>query len=35
MPPALAARFTVAELACLRIVADEVRDRGVCSLTIR
>src|ERR671913_889384 len=28
MPPALAARFTVAELACLRIVADEVRARG-------
>src|SRR5918995_3936198 len=34
MPPALAARFTVAELACLRIVADEVRAHGDCSLTI-
>jgi len=34
MPPALAARFTVAELACLRIVGDEVRAHGVCSLTI-
>lgn len=29
MPPALAARFTVGELAALRIVADEVRARGV------
>src|SRR5918995_5422467 len=34
MPPALAARFTVAELACLRIIADEVRTHGDCSLTI-
>ena len=34
MPPALAARFTVAELAALRIVADEVRVYGDCSLTL-
>src|SRR5687767_10261963 len=34
MPPALAARFTVAELAALRIVADEVRLQGDCSLTL-
>jgi len=34
MPPALAARFTVAELAVLRIVSDEVRERGRCDRTI-
>ena len=34
MPPALAARFTVAELAVLRIVSDEVRERGHCDRTI-
>ena len=34
MPPALAARFTVAELAVLRIVGDEVRARGCCDRTI-
>lgn len=34
MPPALAARFTVGELAALRIVADEVRARGACRLTL-
>jgi ribosomal protein S25 len=32
MPPALAARFTVGELAVLRIVGDEVRARKVCGL---
>ncbi|MFG5121731.1 hypothetical protein [Methylorubrum sp. POS3] len=32
LPPALAAHFTTAELACLRIVADEVRTRGSCRL---
>lgn len=32
MPPALAARFTTSELACLRIIADEVRARGSCRL---
>lgn len=32
MPPALAARFSTAELACLRIIADEVRARGSCRL---
>src|SRR3954449_9127862 len=30
MPPALASRFTVGELAVLRIVGDEVRARKVC-----
>jgi len=30
MPPALACRFTVSELAVLRIVGDEVRQHGHC-----
>src|SRR3954454_518253 len=30
MPPALACRFTVSELAVLRIVGDEVRLHGCC-----
>lgn len=30
LPPALAASFTVAELAALRIIGDEVRSRGRC-----
>ncbi len=34
MPPALAARFTTGELAVLRVVADEITTRGVCSLTL-
>jgi hypothetical protein len=34
MPPALAARFTVGELAALRIIGDEVRHHGVCALHI-
>ena len=34
MPPALAARHTTGELAALRIVADEVRGRGVCELCV-
>src|SRR5271169_313632 len=34
MPPAMAARFTQAELAALRIVGDEVRLHGVCALHI-
>ena len=34
MPPALAARFTLGELAVLRIVADEHRDRGCCTLCL-
>jgi hypothetical protein len=34
MPPALAARFTTGELAALRIVADEVRDKSACRLTL-
>lgn len=32
LPPALAARFTCGELATLKVVADEVRQRGTCSL---
>jgi len=31
MPPALACRFTVGELAVLRIVGDEVRQHGCCN----
>ena len=31
MPPALACKFTVSELAVLRIVGDEVRLHGCCS----
>lgn len=35
LPPRLACQFTVGELACLRIVADEIRDRGgVCCLPL-
>ena len=34
MPPALAAKFTVCELAVLRIVGDEVSGQGACALTI-
>lgn len=34
LPPALAARFTTGELAVLRIVGDEVRDKGSCTLPI-
>jgi hypothetical protein len=34
MPPALAARFTTAELAVLRIVGDEVREKGCCARSI-
>ena len=34
MPPQLAAQFTTGELAALRIVADAVRDRGACMLTL-
>jgi hypothetical protein len=30
MPPALACRFTVSELAVLRIIGDEVRQHGLC-----
>jgi ribosomal protein L40E len=33
LPPAMAASFTVGELSVLRIVADEVRDKGVCDRT--
>src|SRR3954447_23601758 len=34
MPPATAARFTVGELAVLRIVGDEVRTGGLCALCV-
>ena len=34
MPPALAARFTQAEMAAFRIISDEVRHHGVCALHI-
>lgn len=34
MPPQLACRFTTGELAALRIVADAVRDRGACMMTM-
>ena len=34
MPAALACRFTVGELAALRIVADETRRRGSCARTL-
>ncbi len=34
MPPSLACRFTVGELAVLRIVGDEVRENGHCDRTL-
>jgi hypothetical protein len=34
MPPSLACWFTVGELAVLRIVGDEVRERGQCDRTL-
>jgi hypothetical protein len=34
LPPTLAWRFTLGELACLRIIGDEVRERGFCALTL-
>lgn len=34
MPPALAARFTTAELAALKIISDDVRSSGACMLPI-
>ncbi len=34
MPPALASRFTLAEVAVLAVVAAEVRTKGSCSLTV-
>ena len=34
MPPQLAARFTLAEVAVLAVVAAEVRTRGACTLTL-
>ena len=35
LPPKLAARFTTGELAVLRIVADEVRGKGACFLSLQ
>ncbi|MGU3541018.1 hypothetical protein [Methylobacterium sp. A54F] len=34
MPPQLAARFTVGQLAVLRIIGDEVAAKGVCGLCV-
>src|ERR671939_1212737 len=34
MPPSLACKFTVGELAVLRIVSDEVRRHGQCAVCI-
>jgi hypothetical protein len=34
MPPALACKFTVSELAVLRIIGDEVRQHGQCDRSI-
>jgi hypothetical protein len=34
MPPQLASQFTTGELAVLRLVADEVRDKRHCTLTL-
>jgi hypothetical protein len=34
MPPQLACQFTTGELAALRIIADAVRNRGFCILTL-
>jgi hypothetical protein len=34
LPPSIACKFTVGELAALRIVTDEVREKGHCDQTI-
>ncbi len=34
LPPSIACKFTVGELAALRIVADEVREKGHCDRTL-
>jgi hypothetical protein len=34
LPPSLACKFTVGELAALRIVTDEVREKGHCDRTL-
>jgi hypothetical protein len=34
MPPQLATRFTVGTLACLRIVGDEHRSKGLCDMSL-
>jgi hypothetical protein len=34
LPPSIACRFTVGELAVLRIVGDEVAERGACDRTL-
>jgi hypothetical protein len=34
MPPALASRFTTGQCAVFKVIADEVRERGTCTLTL-
>ncbi|TCO07524.1 hypothetical protein [Camelimonas lactis] len=34
LPPQLAAHFTTGQLAVMRVVSDEMRDRGQCAVTI-
>lgn len=34
LPPQLAAHFTTGQLAVMRVVSDELRDRGKCAITI-
>lgn len=34
LPPHLAAHFTTGQLAVMRVVSDETRDRGKCAITI-
>lgn len=34
LPPQLAAHFTTGQLAVMRVVSDEMRDRGQCAITI-
>jgi hypothetical protein len=34
LPPSIACKFTVSELACLRIVGDEWRTHGACRITL-
>lgn len=33
LPPALAAHFSVGQLAVMRVISDETRDRGQCAVT--
>jgi len=34
LPPQLAAHFTTGQLAVMRVISDEMRDRGQCAITI-